>query len=321
MLEDLDIALGPGFGELPALQTPAPERLNAALASLRAGIAEQRDGQIDAPVLERLGDSIDQWFARSGKVSDATDAPTVARLQTSVLADLPGQLKRLKKLLLAQPISIDTLPPEVIDRWVSADGRQLIEVQASEDLSNETAAIEFVSQVREIAPVVTGLPVVYVEAKKSVVEAFQLAFMFALAIVIIVLAFFLRSAMDTLLVLGPILLAACITIAVAVLLNLPFNFANIIALPLLLGIGVDNGIHMVHRMKIAPPGEGDVLQTSTSRAVLFSSLTTICSFGTLAFSPHVGMASMGTLLSIGLLASLFATLILLPVLLDLRYRR
>jgi predicted RND superfamily exporter protein len=135
------------------------------------------------------------------------------------------------------------------------------------------------------------------------------------------LAIFLRSAIDTLLVLGPILLAASVTIAVAVLLNLPFNFANIITLPLLLGIGVDNGIHMVHRMKVAPPGDGNVLQTSTSRAVLFSSLTTICSFGNLAFSPHVGMASMGTLLSIGLFASLLTTLILLPVLLDWRYQR
>ena len=102
-------------------------------------------------------------FARSG---DASDATTASRLQTSVLADLPAELKRLKKLLLAQPISIDALPPEVVDRWVSADGRQLVEVQASEDLSDETAAVEFVSQVREIAPVVTGLPVVYVEAKK-----------------------------------------------------------------------------------------------------------------------------------------------------------
>jgi predicted RND superfamily exporter protein len=117
------------------------------------------------------------------------------------------------------------------------------------------------------------------------------------------------------------LLASSVTVAIAVLLNRPFNFANIITLPLLLGIGVDNGIHMVHRMKIAPPTAGNVLQTSTSRAVLFSSLTTICSFGTLAFSPHVGMASMGTLLSIGLFCSLLATLILLPVLLDWRYRR
>jgi len=321
LLEDLDIALGPGFGEMRALATPAPERVSSALLSLRAGIAELPDGGNNEPVLERLGQSVDRWFARTSNASDTTYAATVTRLQASVLADLPGQLERLKKLLLAQPINFDALPSAVIERWVSADGRQLIEVQPGEDLSNDNAAVEFVSQVREIVPIVTGLPVVHVEAKKSVVGAFQLAFMFALVIVIIVLAIFLRNVIDTLLVLGPILLAASVTIAVTVLLDLPFNFANIITLPLLLGIGVDNGIHMVHRMKIAPPGEGGVLQTSTSRAVLFSSLTTICSFGNLAFSPHVGMASMGTLLTIGLLVSLFATLILLPVLLDWRYRR
>jgi hypothetical protein len=321
LLEDLKFVLGPGFGEMNDLVTPVPGRVDDALLALRASIADQRDGGINEPVLERLGNSVDRWFARTGDATDAAYAATVSRLQTSTLADLPGQLKRLKKLLLAQPISIDALPPEVTERWVSADGRQLVEVQASEDLSRENAAVEFVSQVREIVPIVTGLPVVHVEAKKSVVAAFQLAFMFALTGVIIVLAIFLRSAIDTLLVLGPILLASCVTIAVAVLLNLPLNFANIITLPLLLGIGVDNGIHMVHRMKIAPPGDGNVLQTSTSRAVLFSSLTTICSFGTLAFSPHFGMASMGALLSIGLLASLLATLILLPVLLDWRYRR
>ena len=104
LLEDLDIALGPGFGKLRGLQTPAPERLNSALASLRASIAGQRDARLDAPVFDRLGDSIDRWFAKNGDASDATDGTTAARLQTSVLADLPAELKRLKKLLLAQPI-------------------------------------------------------------------------------------------------------------------------------------------------------------------------------------------------------------------------
>ena len=321
LLEDLDIALGPGFGDMGPLQTPVPGRVNDALLSLQAGISELRDSDTHKPDLERASESIDRWFARTGDDSATSYAATVIRLQTAVLADLPGQLMRLNKLLLAQPVEFDTLPPEVTDRWVSADGRQLIEVHPSEDFSGENAAGEFVSQVREIAPMATGLPVVHVEAKKTVVGAFQLAFVFALVIVIIVLTIFLRSAIDTLLVLGPILLASSVTVAIAVLLNLPFNFANIITLPLLLGIGVDNGIHMVHRMKIAPPSAGNVLQTSTSRAVLFSSLTTICSFGTLAFSPHVGMASMGTLLSIGLFCSLLATLILLPVLLDWRYRR
>jgi predicted RND superfamily exporter protein len=196
-----------------------------------------------------------------------------------------------------------------------------MEVHPRNDFSSENAAGTFVEQVREIAPMATGLPVVHIEAKKTVVEAFQRAFVFALVIVIVVLSIFLRSVVDTLLVLGPILLASSVTVAVAVSLDLPFNFANIITLPLLLGIGVDNGIHMVHRMKVAPPASGNVLQTSTSRAVLFSSLTTICSFGNLAFSPHAGMSSMGTLLSIGLFASLLTTLILLPVLLEWRYRQ
>ena len=321
LLEDLDIALGPEFGDMGPLGKPVPGRVSYALLSLQAGIAELHSSGTGEPTLGRMSDSIDQWFARTGNGSDASYAATVGRLQTSVLADLPGQLGRLNKLMLAQPIDFDVLPPEVIDRWISADGRQLIEVHPSENFAGENAAGEFVSQVRNIAPMATGLPVVHVEAKKTVVGAFQLAFVFALAIVIVVLAIFLRSAIDTFLVLGPILLASSVTVAVAVLLNLPFNFANIITLPLLLGIGVDNGIHMVHRMKIAPPTEGNLLQTSTSRAVLFSSLTTICSFGTLAFSPHVGMASMGTLLSIGLLCSLAATLILLPALLDWRYRQ
>jgi hopanoid biosynthesis associated RND transporter like protein HpnN len=321
LLEDLDFVLGPGFGEVQPQGAPMAGRINNALRSLRSAISEQRDGGPDEAEIGRLGDSIDRWFARTGDVGDATYAAMIARLQVSVLGDLPGELKRIKKLLLARQINFDALPPEVIERWVSGDGRQLIEVQAREDLSQEDAAIAFISQVREIEPVVTGLPVVYVEAKKSVVSAFRLAFILALTFVVIVLAVFLRSAIDTLLVLSPILLAASVTIAVAALLNLPFNFANIITLPLLLGIGVDNGIHMVHRMKIAPPCDGYVLLTSSSRAVLFSSLTTICSFGNLAFSPHVGMASMGTLLSIGLFASLLATLVFLPVLLDWRYRR
>jgi predicted RND superfamily exporter protein len=98
------------------------------------------------------------------------------------------------------------------------------------------------------------------------------------------------------------------------LLHIPFNFANVIALPLILGVGVDNGIHMVHRMRTAPPNNGRLLQTSTARAVLFSSLTTICSFGNLALSPHRGMASMGQVLSIGIALTLLCTLVVLPTL-------
>ncbi len=120
----------------------------------------------------------------------------------------------------------------------------------------------------------------------------------------------LRDVKDTLLVLVPIALASILTAALTVLVGMPFNYANIIALPLLVGIGVDNGIHVVHRMRTEDAER--LFDTSTMRAVLASGLTTVASFGNLAFSSHVGTASMGILLALGLAASMAATLIVLP---------
>ena len=214
---------------------------------------------------------------------------------------------------------MSVLPSEIVDQWVSADGRELLEIFPREDITDEKASRRLIEQVRQIAPNVTGVPVVYIEAGDSIVQAFRIAFVYALIAVVIVLTVFLRNTVDTILVLGPVLLAAAITGATAALFDLPFNFANIITLPLLLGIGVATTIHMVYRMRTAPPDGGSLLVTSTSQAVLFSGLTTLCSFGNMAFSPHAGMASMGTFLTIGLVATLLCTLILLPVLLERRY--
>ena len=114
----------------------------------------------------------------------------------------------------------------------------------------------------------------------------------------------------------PVALAFAITAGITVLIDLPFNFANIITLPLLLGIGVDHGIHMVRRSRELSGTQGHVLGTSTSRAILFSTITTLVSFGTLALSSHLGMASMGILLGVGLAVLLIVVMIVLPALLD-----
>jgi hypothetical protein len=113
----------------------------------------------------------------------------------------------------------------------------------------------------------------------------------------------------------PILMAAMLTAATSVVFSIPLNFANIIALPLLLGIGVDSGIHILHRYRNAPPKDGIILATSSARAVLVSALTTIVSIGNLSFSSHLGTASMGILLTIGISMTLLCTLIILPSLL------
>ena len=130
---------------------------------------------------------------------------------------------------------------------------------------------------------------------------------------------------DMALVLLPLGLALLVTTASAAVLGISFNFANIIVLPLLLGIGVDSGIHLVHRHRVtvetlghAEAPERELLETSTAQAVFFSALTTMASFGSLSFSDHVGFATLGQLLLLGVFFVLLANLILLPALLARR---
>jgi predicted RND superfamily exporter protein len=122
----------------------------------------------------------------------------------------------------------------------------------------------------------------------------------------------MRSFRNTLLVIWPLLLAGLLTAAINVLLDNPFNFANIIVMPLLMGMGVDSGIHIMHRLHAGLKQGEQLLQTSTSRGVFFSSITTLCSFTSLAFTSHKGIASMGLLLAVGISLTLICTLIVLP---------
>ena len=235
-------------------------------------------------------------------------------LQISLLGSLPTRLKALDTSLEAERVSKEDLPENLREHWVSKDGTYRVTAFPREDLNEDAALRRFVAAVHSVAPDAIGFPVIYLEAGDAVVKAFQQAFLLSLFAITVLLLILFRPKSDALPVLLPLLLAGALTGAASVLFHIPFNFANIIALPLLLGIGVDSGIHMVHRMRTAPPSSGQILQTSTARAVLYSALTTICSFGNLAVSPHRGMASMGILLTIGIGFTLLCILVVLPAL-------
>ena len=125
----------------------------------------------------------------------------------------------------------------------------------------------------------------------------------------------MRRLIDVVFVVTPLLLAALLTIAASTLFGLPFNFANVIVLPVLFGVGVDSAIHLVYRYRTDPASRANILSTSTARGVVFSALTTIAGFGSLAVSTHRGTASMGELLTIGVVLSMVCTLLVLPALL------
>jgi predicted RND superfamily exporter protein len=193
-----------------------------------------------------------------------------------------------------------------------------VEVIPRADLGDEEALRAFVAEVRTIAPRATGEPVINVSAGEAVVAAFRRALIGAAIATLLLLLLALRSVPDASRVMIPLLLAGAMTGAATVLFGIAFNYANVIALPLLLGVGVDNGIHMVHRRRAGTAPDRGLLETSTARAVLYASLTTIFSFGNLAFSSHPGTASMGRLLTIGMLAVLVCTLVVLPALAEPR---
>jgi predicted RND superfamily exporter protein len=179
--------------------------------------------------------------------------------------------------------------------------------------------------VKRVAPDATGSAVTLLEFGRAVVSSFQQALAAAVIAIASLLWLLWRRLSDMLLVLAPLALAALLTAATAGFLDIPFNFANVVVLPLLLGIGVDTGIHLVHRHRdtietIGHPEapERELLTTSTAQAVLFSSLTTMASFGTMALSSHVGFSSLGKLLLAGVSYTLLANLVVLPALLSLR---
>ena len=260
------------------------------------------------PSARRLFESLAEFRRRE---TDMTAA--LAALEMRLLGGLPEIIVRLREAFKAQPVTLTEIPEELRARMLAEDGRARVQVFPAENVRDNAALTRFVYAVRSVAPHATDDPVLIVEAGKSVVGAVLIAAVIALLSIVLLLALLLRTVWDCLLVLLPLALAAVTTIALAVLIDLPFNFANVIVLPLLLGLGVANGVHLVLRRRGAA---GDnVMRTSTPRAVFFSALTTIASFGSLAFSTHPGTASMGTLLLIGLGMTLVSTLIALPALL------
>ena len=227
---------------------------------------------------------------------------------------LPDQIARLRLALSAVPVTLASLPPDVSRDWLLPDGRVRVQVAAKPEVQVEGSAglRRFVGEVQSVAPDAGGAAVAISATAQTIISAFEQAAGGALLAITVILFAALRRLRDVLLVLAPLLLSALLTALLAVLLPLPLNFANIIALPLLLGVGVSFNIYFVMNWEL---GLRAPLTTATARAVMFSALTTGTAFGSLALSQHPGTASMGALLLLSLGCTLLASLVFVPALL------
>ena len=304
LLADAATLLGPTLDVHPTGPRPDATALRQAAESAAAALQGVQD----------------KLPAGSTLAAIAADLATLAKAPDNVLlaADaaltrfLPQQLDRLRLALSATRTTEADLPPDITRDWVLPDGRARLQIVPKRTARGSDGLHDFVDQVHEVAPDAGGAAVSITASADTIVAAFRTAAIWALISIAIILAMTLRRVGDLFLVLAPLVLSSMLTVVAAVLLPLPLNFANIIALPLLLGVGVSFNVYFVMNWRA---GRDHPLGSATARAVLFSALTTATAFGSLALSRHPGTASMGALLLLSLGCTLLSTILFLPSLL------
>jgi hypothetical protein len=233
------------------------------------------------------------------------------RAETAFVPPLKIALDDLRDLLKAQEITRENLPPTLASQWVTSDGKARLQITPSGNVNDNATLRDFAHAVLAAEPNATEGPISILEARRTILTAFFQAGAWALLSIAVLLWITLRRLGDVLLTLIPLLVAGVVTLEICVLIDLPLNFANIIALPLLLGVGVAFKIYYIMAWR---EGQTKLLQSVLTRAVTFSACATATAFGSLYFSSDPGTSSMGKLLAISLLTTMAAAALFQPVL-------
>jgi hopanoid biosynthesis associated RND transporter like protein HpnN len=297
----LNPALNPDSIDAAPTDAENVEALKGAADSLRK-VAGDAKGP-GAAASRRLAEALSKLAGSDQATRDKTQAIFVTPLQMV--------LNQLKNALQAQPITLKTLPPDLVRSWKSKDGLQRVEALPRGDPNDNDTLRKFAGAVLDAEPNAIGGPVSILKSGETVVRAFIHAGLWALIVISLLLWLALRRVTDVLLTLVPLLVAGAVTLEICVLIGMPLNFANIVALPLLLGVGVAFKIYYVTAWRA---GRTNLLQSSLTRAIFFSALTTATAFGSLWLSSHPGTASMGKLLALSLVTTLAAVLLFQPAL-------
>ncbi|MGQ0683695.1 MMPL family transporter [Bradyrhizobium sp.] len=291
----------------PESVDPAPtdsENVESLKSSVDALRRTAGDGKGPGAVASRrLADALQ-------KLADADQAMR-DKAQDVFVSPLKVTLDGMKALLTAQPVTAKNLPPELVNAWKSRDGLIRVEALPKGDPNDNDNLRRFADAVLAAEPTAIGGPVSILKSGDTIVKAFIHAGIWALVVISLLLWITLRRFSDVLMTMVPLLVAGAVTMEICVLIGLPLNFANIVALPLLLGIGVAFKIYYVVAWR---SGRNNLLQTSLTRAIFFSALTTATAFGSLWLSSHPGTASMGKLLALSFVITLAAVLLFQPAL-------
>ena len=297
----LNPALNPDSVDAAPSDEENVEALKGTAESLRKAAGDAKGP--GAMASRRLADALSKLAGSNQSTRDKAQAVFVAPLKVV--------LDQLKNSLQAQPVSLKTLPADLVNSWKTKDGLMRVEALPRGDPNDNDTLRQFAAAVLAAEPNAIGGPVSILKSGETVVKTLIHAGLWALVVISLLLWLALRRITDVLLTLVPLLVAGAVTMEICVLIGLPLNFANIVALPLLLGVGVAFKIYYVTAWRT---GRTNLLQSSLTRAIFFSALTTATAFGSLWLSSHPGTASMGKLLALSLVTTLAAVLLFQPAL-------
>jgi hopanoid biosynthesis associated RND transporter like protein HpnN len=298
----LDLTLDPIMPMPPAADAETVLALQQTAASLQVAA-----GASTAPAANHAR-RLARSFAALAKVSPADRA----RIEMVLVMPMNVMLDQMRASLTAEPATLATLPALLRQEWIAPDGAARIQLFPRGDGNDNATLARFTKAVRKIAPEATGVAVSTQAAAHTVAMAFVQAGALAFVIISLLLFMVLRDIREVAFTLAPVVLSGFLTLGTCVAIGQSINFANIIAFPLLFGVGVAFHIYFVMAWR---NGATNLLQSSLARAVFFSALATGSGFGSLWLSSHPGTASMGKILMISLAWTLICALIFEPALL------
>lgn len=265
--------------------------------------------------------TLDTFFSTLEKEKDKNALGMLREFQGSMFAELPDKLAMMKESLEGSPISEGDVPAQLKQRFVGKNGKLLLQVAARKEIFEREPLQEFVTQVKGVVPNATGEPVMVYESLTILRDAYLKAFIYAFLGIVVILLINFKSVRFALI--GSLPLAAGLMLMVGGmwLFGISFNSANIIVLPLILGVGIDSAIYIVNRYRQGNETPAQVAFSSAGVGVFLNALTILFSFGALMVAHHQGVFSIGAVMSLGMVASVAAFLAFLPALLTVWGKR
>jgi len=260
---------------------------------------------------------LDKFFAGLEKERDRNAVGMLKDFQGGMLGDLPQKIALLKESLNARPVTEADVPRELSSRFVGKTGKYMLQVAPKGEIFDLKPLKAFITDVRRVAPHATGEPVMVYESMTIMRDAYQRAFVYAFIAIVGILLVTFRSIKFALIGLVPLVIGILFMVAGMWLFGISFNSANVIVMPLILGIAVDSGIYIINRFRREDGSPAAVILSSTGLGVLLNTLTIMASFGALMVARHQGVFSIGAVMSLGMLACQVAFMVVLPAVLRL----